>query len=418
MERFPLVRFYGTVYLPTEKPASGARVIAAGVDPAPSHGVYIADSVGRYTTDPLPSYPSEQQGTKRYSFYFLVRHGDFAITKDVELEKPPKEVREDFWLAEGLSISGFVRDPKGNAVEGATVFPVKQFSKAKQGEETLSAADGSFILRGFPQGYWAHTLRAEKVVVAGGQRLIYAGEAFIGMLRTPIRAPKLGDIEIVVARIGNVSGRTLYHDGRPVRNAEVFFMIVGEKDETEWRPRREIQRSVVLNDEGEFEIAMPCVYQRLNLIWRDMGREEWRKPERISPDAGTWDIVVRKSGGSQGGVIEADSVVFVRGVEAGTSNLEIRFPPLGSITGRVVYAETGEPVERFDVGMWSQDNNVPGPDWVFSGSQEDLVFPDGRFRVEALVPRTYSLSVEKKVIILTGSPNSLSTGVKHRTSAR
>ncbi len=395
LERFPLVRFFGTVYFPWGEPAPGAKVVV-DASAGPSQGVYITDDMGRYTTDPLAWLPyfddeDEEEKQKRpFPFWFGVRCGQFATSELVELQELPREVERDFWLQEGISISGFVRDPKGNAVESARVYPVKLHTRAKEGQETLSAADGSFTLHGFAKTIWNSKLRAEKTVKTESGSLLYAGEVLPGY---GIREEAIQGVEIVIARAGDLSGRLLYHDGTPVRNATVSFTFfyTGGAQWSQPGLGTSTPPSTLLNDAGEFRIEMPSVYQLQKIRWRDRGRDGWREPEQIPPDAGKWDIVVSKRGGAEDGVIIADSVIMLRGVEAGTSDLEIRLPRLAAITARVVDAETEEPIERLDLQLSPEDKQIQ-EQFGFWGRMPDR-YPDGRLRIEGIVPRVHSFRV-------------------------
>jgi hypothetical protein len=395
LEKFALVRFYGTVYFPWGEPAPGAKVVV-DASAGPSQGVYITDDMGRYTTDPLrwlPYFDDEGEGDKQkgpFPFWFGVRCGRFAISELVELQEVPREVERDFWLQEGISISGFVRDPSGNAVEGARVFAVKLHSTAREGDETLSAADGSFTLHGFAKTIWNSKLRAEKTVKTESGSVLYAGEVLPGY---GIRDEAIQGVEIVIARAGDLSGRLLYHDGTPVRNALVSFTFfyTGGMEWSQPGLGTSTPPSTLLNDAGEFRIEMPSVYQLQKVRWRDRGRDGWREPEQIPPDAGKWDIVVSKRGGAEDGVIIADSVVVLRGVEAGTSDLEIRLPPLATITARVVDAATGAPIEKLDLQLSPEDEEIRAH-FGFWGRTPDL-YPDGRVRIEGIVPRVHSFRV-------------------------
>lgn len=393
MKRTAAVWFYGTVYFPSAQPAPGATVrFDAGK--APSCGVYTTDPLGRYRTDRVAFVVEDEQGVQWFVFHVCCQ--GFASGYALELKESCREVKQDFWLKEGISISGFVRDPLGNGVEGATVFPVTRSGKRKVGEEVLSAADGSYTLRGFSPDFLANTLRAEKQVITVGTSCLYAGEVYISQLSSDICAVKLDDIEIMVARAGDIGGRALFHDGTPMRNAALlfkFFYSTGEHWFSSDSPR---DRRVILNEDGEFRLRPPCAYRRLNLVWQAIGWDNWRHPNTIPPDAGKWDILVKKSGTSEDTSLVADGVVLLKGIESGTSGLEIRFPSTGTVTGRVVDEATGDPLQRFNVQMYSRDEGLPGNDAVFDVWNESVDFSDGCFRVEGLIPRSYNLEVSKK----------------------
>ena len=374
LERFPLVRFYGTVYLPSGQPAPGATVVTAD-------GVRVADSSGWYATEPVSRILHGWRKGPPYQFFFRVFCADLAVQETVELEELPKEARHDFWLEEGTSIGGFVRDPEGKAMEGARVFVSRGlFAPAVQSEETVSAPDGSFHLRGVPRAYFHELLRAEKTVQTATGSVMYVGEA--GVQLSLLDEPLEG-VEIVIARVGGLSGRALHHDGTPLRNARLSFKPFYSTGKPWTSYIGPGYFPVILNDEGEFDVDMPCL----------LGM---RGPEEIPEDAGTWDFVVRKHGGFEDGVLTADSVILLKGVEAGTSGLEIRFPAAGGITARVVDADTGEPIENPCVCIRAEGEAIPGQwdDPVVQGSPGR--FADGRLRIEGIVPRAHTLSVESE----------------------
>lgn len=383
------VRFYGIVYLPSGEPAPGATVVV-GRSPVASLWRSTTDSFGRYVSDPI--WRSRNEGRK--TFAFTVRKGTLAAFHVVELKDLNEEVRQDLWLGEGQTISGFVRNSKGNPVEGARVFEANQRSGKREGEEVLSAADGSFILRGstgyFPGGL---AVRAEKVVQRGQGGVKYVGQVWFSVPRTFVGS--LRDIDIIVARIGDISGCVLFHDGTPLRNALVEFKMFYTTGEPWERRQHQPGTIVLLGDEGEFHIGTPQISRELEgLFRRETGMVEWKEPDRIPAEAGEWDILVQpETPGSREGAGRADTVVWVRGVEPGTSGLEVRLPPLGAITGRVIDAWSHEPFGMLPIGVMTDDGTLPQQRTVASGT---LSLQGGVFRVEGLVPRTYEVSLNPR----------------------
>ncbi len=378
------VQFYGTVYLPSGEPAPGATVVV-GRSPVASLWRSTTDSFGRYTTDPIRR--SRDEGRK--TFAFTVRKGTLAAFHMVELKELNEEVQQDLWLGEGHTISGFVRDANGTPLEGARVFEANQHSGKREGEEVLSAADGSFVLKG-STGYLPGSLavRAEKVVSRGKGGVKYVGQVWFVVPN--IFVGSLEDIEIIVAKTGDISGRVLLHDGTPLRNALVEFKMFYTTGEPWERRQHQPGTIVLLGDEGEFRMRTPQMSRELEGLFRkESGMIYWKEPDRIPPEAGKWDILVHpQTPRSDDGVSLADTVVVAKGVEPGTSDLEIRLPPFSIITGRVIDAWTHEPFEELDFALSTHDDTLPQQRMVAGGR---LSLQGGVFRVEGLVPRKYHL---------------------------
>ncbi len=344
-------QFYGTVYLPSGKPAAGA-IVECGYGT-----VCRAESDGKYETEPVyPSPIGTTDPVKKHRFLFEVRLGNLVGCDSLAFENPPERCEHDLWLEEGEPAKGFVRDAKGNPVAGArvTALATHTFTDQYVLEKTdpvFSAADGSFTLEGAVprsgrQDMWRLELRAEKMVETGDEAGKYVGTASIHL---PEKDPIEG-FEIVVIRTGEVKGTLSYQDGTPIRNesCRVALQYPSGRDA---HGLCHIQGC--LGERGEFTLTVSGFHQTINLRAREEGRENWIDPP--TPPPNICQLFVDKGGGTEGSTAAASLYLIIDGVKVGDTELDVRLPPLGSIRGRAVDGETGLPLEQFNAGTHPSD---------------------------------------------------------------
>jgi hypothetical protein len=392
-------QFHGTVYLPSGEPAPNAFIWTW------SRSLTRSDSEGKYETEPISCTGSQRiDGVRLYEFSFEVRCGDSIAFPSVLLHELPKRHHLDLYLERGEAARGFVRDIHGNAVEGAkaTVISSEWIEGTRvhwqRSEPVLSGPDGSFTLPGVasvsePRKAWYQetiTLRAEKAGEGEDGMARYVGEAEVILPESgPIR-----DFDIIIARAGPIKGTISYHDGTPLRNVwgDVGLQYGGDYKGTGlpglW--------SVHLDDEGGFAMEVPGFYQEINLRAREEGRENWRKPATLPPE--TYELKVMKSDQVELSTLTARNTLIVKDVQAGMTNLDIRFPPFGTVRVRVIDGDTGLPIQNFTIDgheRYDTDPWPPGSCWT-GELNLDAQTTDGEIYLRDLFPGpygTYRLSI-------------------------
>ncbi|MDP2898102.1 MAG: carboxypeptidase-like regulatory domain-containing protein [bacterium] len=393
-------QFYGTVYLPSGEPAANAFIWTWSRD------LTRSDSEGKYETGPVSCTGAQAiDGVRLCEFSFEVRCQSFVAFPSLLLPELPRRHHLDLYLEPGEAARGFVRDTKGNPVEGARVTMVSRDEirgtrvHQQTSEAVLSEADGSFTLPGVasvsePRKAWYQreiVLRAEKVAGAADGHARYVGQAKVILPESgPIR-----DFDIIIARAGPIRGTISYHDGTPLRNAwsDVVLQCGGDYEEDIGLPGL---WSVHLDDHGGFSMEVTGFHQEIDLQAREQGRENWRKPATLPPE--TYELKVIRSDESDDSTLWARNTLIVKQVQAGMTDLDIRFPAFGTVRARVIDGETGLPIEKFTIyghERYDTDPWPPGSCWTGEVNL-DAQTRDGEFYLRDLFPGpygTYRLSI-------------------------
>ncbi|HEX6862144.1 MAG TPA: carboxypeptidase-like regulatory domain-containing protein, partial [Thermoanaerobaculia bacterium] len=175
MERGAVVE--GRVLTTAGEPVGDARVLCG-----PSSGVSDADGV--YRLEGVPPGPQTVQA----------HHQDFPPAER-KIEVEPVSNQLDMVFESGHEVSGRVVDREGKAVEGARVSLYKE--ENPRDRDTLTGADGSFVLAHLADGDWS--VRAEKDGYATAELPRAAKVA-----GAPVR-----DLEVRLTQGGKIAGRLL-----------------------------------------------------------------------------------------------------------------------------------------------------------------------------------------------------------------
>lgn len=172
---------------------SGAEARAASGIEGPTDGVFLVERLGLWRTDLVVSAP-------RFGTRGVVVLG--AV--------PPELVTRTTTMRREAVVTGRILDPDGAPVADATVVgrAPKASRVALPSAHTLSAADGSYTLRGLERGDW---------------ELAADAEGFVETTR-PLTVPPeetLAEVDFVLEQSGVIHGTSLGADGSPRRGAQI-----------------------------------------------------------------------------------------------------------------------------------------------------------------------------------------------------
>ncbi|HET6201702.1 MAG TPA: carboxypeptidase-like regulatory domain-containing protein [Planctomycetota bacterium] len=260
-----------------------------------------------------------------------------------------KTAHADFLLHVESYVSGRVVDDRGNAIHGAMV--------RLEGEHAReSGTHGSPLDSTGPQG--AFRIGS---VVPGKYKVSASAPQTLRSQELEVEIPPDGgreDLRLVLPRGRFLAGRVLDPGRLPARGATVRARI----DEEAWR--REHGRS-----------GMPAVSQ-----------------EATTDSRGSFRIE-----GLEGGpfILEASyekkGYVEVRGIEPDADGIEIVLGAPGSVSGRVLDADTGEPVRRFIVRPMRVVRQGSGGSGE-GGNEEPFDSASGAFELSGLKPGVHDLT--------------------------
>lgn len=353
-----------------------------------------SDAEGKYRVTGLDPEATE--------FKVHFEHQKYAdIITSVEFEEDEPEQVLDMELEQGLSLSGYVTDSDSEPVKGTKISASyrKRSDNVHFTKYAASDTEGHFEVGGIAKGKW--TLKAEK---SG-----YAPAQLRGLV---VEDEDLTGIELVLARGRSISGTILLGD-EPITNQQVRFRL-----RSGLRP---ITRKESTDEEGRFTISdLEQGTYTINASIRRMkeipeGANLRREVENVA--TGTEDLVIRFGWfGSISGVVK-DAATFepitnfevayqadndrryfrnkeqvtgaedgsftIENIQADTYNLEVKavgYSPkiienievlsgqttdgievllgVGSqITGRVILANSGGPVQNARIHIDGQDRN-------------------------------------------------------------
>lgn len=217
--------------------ANGTPLQSARVD-VTVPGVYGPISVARARTDELGAYRIHSVGRESLAKgATLVVEAPGHVTARIPLPRTDlTELSEDVVLAIETTVSGRVVGADGEPLKGVRVGVLRH------GRNGLTDESGRFRLTGLPAGPQELLVRshlhAEQVVDAGEDE---GGTREVG--------------DIVLRGGGTITGRVVDAAGEPVTRGTAYLTLLDDQDA--------ILRSVVLDDEGGFELSAvgPAAYR-------------------------------------------------------------------------------------------------------------------------------------------------------------
>lgn len=353
-----------------------------------------ADGLGQYR---IPA-PAGASSTMLYAF----APGYAQTRKDARGLRKGIETRVDFELESGMVVTGKVRDATGAPVAGVTVTSSRTWRN-----ESISAADGSYRLDGVPsKGDW--------MVIYGRKPTYLEAKATIDEAR--------GDVtrDLVMKRGVAVRGVVVDPAGAPVRGAELYIGF---------SPSAYNRLDAVAGDDGRFEFLCVAPGEQTLVTQHGQFAADTRKIQ-VPAGVGTYELTLQLQRGhfiagrlqdergvglvdvglsvrhqgeyldsmrtttGAGGAFrlvglpgEAVSLEFYgRGFmrtthpvrELDRDDLVVTMQYGGAVSGRVVDANTSEPIRRFRVRFVApklepgdSQAYIYGPVWSGSGKAFD-----------------------------------------------
>lgn len=235
----------------------------------------------------------------------------------------------------GSQISGTVMHTDGRPLEGVRVacydINVQAYEPEDQMERfVFSASDGTYEIRGLAKGM---------------KRVVASQKGLATSTRPTLQAPTIAKVDFLMAP-GFVIEGTVVEKGTstPVPRARVMCRASGSRSGNRVPPRVE---SVLSDETGRYALigleAGPCE------VWA-RGQTHLQSQRQI--------------------------------VQAGADNVLVELPPAARLEGRVVDADTGEPVERYTLLV------TGNPDTIISSrpTRRRISDPEGRFVFAGVQP--------------------------------
>lgn len=314
----------------------------------------------------------------RYFFQTVPAPGFYEITAIAQglapLERPKVTVKPsilctapDLLMGEGWTLRGVVRNEAGTPLEGAKVFldrgvpmgnpmewerdptgsPGAQEEGRREAESlpwqarTETDASGRFTFPAVGAGFY------EVSTWAQGYALVVK-KADTGK----VSAGREIALEFVLEREKEIRGMVTDKDHRPLGGVRIRAALDGA--------RNALSRGRALTDPKEGRFVL----------------------KNLRP--GRYILSARKEG-----YLPA----FASNVQAGTRNVRIVMKRAAAVTGRVVVAKTGKPMQEFLVGVYADRAMRPGAPRPMVRAWERIRDPEGRFRVEGLQRGRYVVAV-------------------------
>jgi hypothetical protein len=209
-------------------------------------------------------------------------------------------------------------------------------------------------------------------------------------LRTPEWEP-IEDFVIFVTKERLIRGTVSYNDGTPLRNrqAKVSLRYGENREGPSWSQNEKLACfDGYLDDRGGFSIWVEGFRHEVNLEERETEPENWHLSPDKPPDS--YEVWVEVEETTQGATCTPENVLIVKDVDVDVQELNLRFPPLGSLRWRLVDGQTGAPLERWGASAQSLPSHWTQPDlacWsggVWCGSYG--VLPGEEYHLADLVP--------------------------------
>ncbi len=307
----------------TGEPLVDAKVRAQRVGRIPWHRVVRTDSSGQYLLDRLiPGMYVVYAAKRGYVGEFYNNTRVFSEATPVQVAENDTTAGIDFDLTAGAKISGMVADQADGTPLGGAHVTARLILKPHLTFHAVSSGDGSYTIEGLPAGSYIVSARLEG----------YAREYYDNVSRpdqaTPVSVTppnEVTGIDFTLSKSSAISGRvTDAITGEPLVEARIRVLaLIGN------HPL--FQRQTVTDSSGEYVISVPPGFY---LVYAD------RKGYRGE----FYDDVVDPL---QATPVQVTENEHVTGIDFGLL-------PLGSISGKVVDQETGQPIVGALVGAFPE----------------------------------------------------------------
>jgi len=287
------------------------------------------------------------------SYEIRVFHPDYASACLTNIALKDRQQLEglDFTLNEGLSLEGKVVDARQQPIKDARVFVEKTISRLNlfggkplsasyRYSSTASGPDGGFVLAHLAPG--ANLLKAEK------QGFVPAAQNITLNPQTP-HPP----ITILLTAAATIEGKVVTEQKKPIQDAKVW--IHSYTDTHSHKTSIEKPLVVLTDSEGHFAL-------------KDVRPEAW------------YDLIAEAPGFAQG---------IFPGIRPNSTDNVLVLEHGGSITGKITYFDTGEPVANLQI-------QLRGSGAKYALSKRAASDSAGIYVFDNLPGDTYSLTVVSK----------------------
>ena len=326
----------------------------------------------------------------KFTFGILVSL--LSLCLDVSIQAQPKETKP-----ETATVSGLVA-LKGEPARGVTVMLLGQYSNTANSPRARSDENGRFRITGVAAGRYSITALAPGYVSMGDGNM-----GRMGQMLNVAEGEKIENINIDIKRGGVIAGSVTDSRGRPVVEEVVNLDLLDKNGKPQgnryYTPNREMY---LTDDRGAYRIfGLPEGHYLVSV-----GQEQRPGSVGITSNRVFYPRAYHPgvSDESKAKVIEVNE-----GSEA--TDVDITLPEAQrtcEISGRVVDADTGQPVAEIEVivGSLSPDGRPTGG-WAGNGARSTA---NGEFRLTGAFPGKYALLVRPEVRYSpTGRPE-VSTG--------
>ena len=359
----------GIVVDPEGEPIAGARVqfevpgTPAIFSAFNGGGAMEATSTARDGTFDVVLPHGKQLGNLGSMLTLTVRHPRYASTSLplAEIQSDGSEIEVE--LRPGTELSGHVRDGDGSPVAGARL----QLTVVATGEGNpqmvmframMPASNGPTVYTRKDGSYRFPTLALGDYKLTAGAPEFVSSHLELSILD---EAPVTQDVTL--SQGGDLEGRVVDPDGRPLAGAEV-------------------QLTEPLPPEVEKELHGGARFLRQfaaqGLVSASSEDSGTFRLEGVGEDK--YDLIVRKPG---------YTTSEVRGVSLGHRIDDIVLERLGNIGGRVTNATTGGPITKFHIRVEPEERTPFSP----FGNRKEIDDADGQFFFDLVPPGRYTVSV-------------------------
>jgi hypothetical protein len=250
-------------------------------------------------------------------------------------------------------------------------------SEEAKGLEAKSDDDGNFRITGIAAGHYLISALTPGFVMTGG-----AGAGLRGKMLTITAGDKLDNINLELKREGVITGRVTDTNGNPVAREFIELIKLGEDGKPQPSPFNHPGLKIT-DERGVYRITGLPDGRYLVSVGVSEEENASRPQYRTSPYPKTF----HPGGADQS---QARAVEVKEGIEATDVDISgVAVKKAYEISGRVVYAETGEPAQGVMVlyGAMSKDRGVMSG-WRPSKERSNA---DGEFQIQGVSPGKYAV---------------------------